>query len=305
MVDLTKYLNSDLIIPGLKADTREGVIKELVEKIYSQEKASEYGVSFEKAYEAVMKRELLQTTGIGNGIAVPHARIEGWKNLSLAIGIKREGVDFKSPDKIRARYIFLMISSPDEPYVILQTMSAIVRFMTDLGVAEPGADKYDEVLKKLLEGDMKASEHILASDVARPVMDCVNTETSLEEVARIMHLKKQDVLPVVDSENVLKGEISCCDIFEFGMPDFFRQLNTVSFVRYIDPFEKYFRIKKNLKVKDVFTTNHSGFKSDSTLLEIIFEMTVRNKSRIFVVDDDGRLTGIIDRFCIIDKILFF
>jgi predicted transcriptional regulator len=58
-------------------------------------------------------------------------------------------------------------------------------------------------------------------------------------------------------------------------------------------------------VKDVFVEDSKPIHKDSTLLEVIFEMTVKNKSKLFMVEEDGTLAGVIDRFCIIDKILFF
>ncbi|MFH1847372.1 MAG: PTS sugar transporter subunit IIA [Candidatus Omnitrophota bacterium] len=308
MIDLNCYLNNKAIISKLRANTKEEALRELVDKFFENIAESKQRVTSEEVFAQVMKRENLQTTGIGNNLAVPHARIEGWEGLTIVMGVSEKGIDFKSIDNNPVRFIFLMISSPDEPYIILQAMSSIVRLMTDLGI-ETGvlndSANVQQVLNNFLKKEIQADEYILASDIARPVMDYVTMDSSIEEVSRIMHLKKLDILPVVDEKRRFCGEISCCDIFEFGMPDFFKQLNTISFVKHIDPFEKYFRIKKDLKVKDVFTRDSDGMKSDRTLLEIIFEMTVRQRSKIFVVKDDGTLIGIIDRFCIIDKILFF
>ena len=61
----------------------------------------------------------------------------------------------------------------------------------------------------------------------------------------------------------------------------------------------------SIGVKDIFTDGSRPIQKDSTLLEIIFEMTVKQKSKLFMVEEDGTLAGAIDRFCIIDKILFF
>ena len=137
------------------------------------------------------------------------------------------------------------------------------------------------------------------------MINFVTLETSIEEATHIMHLNRLDVLAVLKENSEYCGEISCLDIFEHGMPDFFKQLNTVSFVKHIDPFEKYFKIKGDLKVKDFYKRGDSSIKDTATLLEIIFNMTVKKKSKLFVVKEDGRLAGVIDRFCIIDKVLFF
>ena len=308
MIDVSKYLNSDLIIPDLKTRTKEETIRALVDKIFDSSLKRGCPLSREKTCEEVLSRENLQTTGIGNGLAFPHARIEGWGDFAMAMAVSREGVDFNSLDGKPVKFIFLLISSPDEPYIILQTMSAIIRFLSDMGHGEDILEspvKIQEILERFLRKDIEAAEQILARDIARPVMNAVNLETSIEEVTRTMHLKRHDILPVVDKNNKFCGEISCCEIFEYGMPDFFKQLNTISFVRHIDPFEKYFRIKRDLKVKDIFTDGSRPIQKDSTLLEIIFEMTVKQKSKLFMVEEDGTLAGAIDRFCIIDKILFF
>lgn len=308
MIDISKYLNSDFIIPDLDADTREDAIKALITKIFKDKPLGQYPLGRAVAFEAVMKRENLQTTGIGNGLAFPHARIEGWGELAMAMAVCREGINFNSLDGTPVKFIFLLISSPDEPYIILQTMSAIIRFLNDMGgetgvLENPG--KIKELLRRFLRNDIEATEQILARDIARPVIDYVSLDMSVEEATRTMHLKRSDILPVIDSGNKFKGEISCCDIFEYGMPDFFRQLNTISFVRHVDPFKKYFSIKRDLRVKDIFTDGCAPLRRDNTLLEVIFEMTVKKRSKLFMVEDDGTLAGVIDRFCIIDKILFF
>ena len=308
MIDISKHLNSESIISDLQAQTKEDVIRVMVDKIFESEPVRKYPLGRDEVCAAIIKRENLQSTGIGNELAFPHARIEGWGNFAMSMAVSKEGIEFASIDGKPAKFIFLLISSPDEPYVILQTMSAIIRFLSDMGhganiVEKP--IKIKDILEKFLEKDIEASEQILARDIVRPEMNSVSLETSVEEVTRTMHLKRLDILPVVDNDNRFCGEISCCEIFRYGMPDFFKQLNTISFVRHIDPFEQYFRIKRDLKVKDIFTAGAKPMQKDDTLLEIIFEMTVNQKTKLFMVEEDGTLAGVIDRFCIIDKILFF
>ncbi|MBD3296756.1 MAG: CBS domain-containing protein, partial [Candidatus Omnitrophica bacterium] len=262
----------------------------------------------EEAYNAVMNREMLQSTGIGREMAFPHARIEGWGEFRMAMGVLREGVDFDALDGKPVKFVFLMVSSTEQPYMVLQAMSAIIRFV---GEMEPGGEdaneplQIDKILDFIQKQEIKASDHVLACDIVRGVKDPVTLDTPLEEVTRIMHLDRISILPVVREDGRYYGEISCYDIFTFGMPDFFRQLQTISFVKHIDPFEKYFSIKKGLKVKDLALEKGQGINMDSTLLEIVFEMAVKRKTKLFVVDDDGILAGVIDRFCVIEKILFF
>lgn len=99
------------IITNLQATTKEGVIRELVESlaqsgVFPQEQVDE-------VVNAVLKREELGTTGIGNGIATPHARVSAVKDFYGTIGISVDGVDFDSLDCQRAR-IFILLISPNK-----------------------------------------------------------------------------------------------------------------------------------------------------------------------------------------------
>lgn len=306
MINIGKYIKSDLIITDLGAKNKEEAIHNLVERIYKISPLCA-GYSEEKdTFNEVMAREKMQTTGIGEGMAFPHARISGWGEFIVAIGINKTGIEFNSLDNVAVNFICLMISSPDQPYIILQTMAAIIRFMRDTRNMDNLFEDFtaERIIIEFLKYNIQASKVILARDIMRPVKIVVDLDTTIENAARTMHLKHLDVLPVVDKENRFRGAISCFDIFSYGIPDFFNQLNTVSFVRHIDPFEKYFKIKRNLAVKDILKEDSMDLSQEATLVEIIFEITVKNKPKLFVVDN-GKLAGEIDRFNIIDKILFF
>ncbi len=308
IIDISQYVKDDHIIPDLKAGTKEEVIRQLIEKIYERPEMASHPVSPLAALSTVMDREKAQPTGIGNGLAFPHARIEGWGELRVVLGISREGVDFQSPDQSPAKIVCLLISDAQEPYLVLQAMSAIIRFLNSKGIVDnllcEGCSA-QKVVDQFRKSDVNAVNQILAKDLARPVKHIVTLDTSIKDATRTMHLHHIDILPVVDEQRRFCGELSCLEVFQYGMPDFFKQLNTISFVRHIDPFEKYFHLHKNLKVRDLYMKDVDVLYEDKTLVEIIFEMTVKKRSRLFVVEDDRTLIGAIDRFTIIDKILFF
>ncbi len=307
-INIGDYLTKDLISSELKAGTRDAAIRELVEMIFRGGKISDFPLSGEHVYEEVLKREKLQSTAVGSGMAFPHARIAGWGKMSMAMGVTRKGIDFGGIEEKPVNFVFMLISSSEEPYVILKAMASIIRLVAESGYGKEILSKSlsaMEIAEKFQASGTAMSEQILARDIARPVVDYVAPETSMEEATRMMHLTQFDVLPVLDGNKKYQGEITCLDIFEYGMPNFFKQLNTVSFVRHIDPFEKYFKIKGTLKVKDVFKKGDSTIGMEATLLEIIFLMTVKKKSKLFVIEPDGTLLGVIDRFSVIDKILFF
>jgi len=301
------YIDDRLIISDLKAETKEDALRILVDRIFEvKSEILPKDFTSNELYAKVIERENIQTTGMGNGIAFPHARIEDFDDFALAIGISKDGIDWKSFDKKPCSVICLMISPSLKPYLILQMMAVLAKFMgeeqnIDKITSESSSQRIAEIIK---ESTLVTAKTVLARDIMRPVQKKVLLETSIEDVIYTMHLNRMDILAIVDKENKLLGEISCLDVFRYGIPDFFNQLQTISFMKNLDPFEKYFSFKRDLKVKDIYHPGGNAIAIDTTLMEIIFEMTTRDRLKLFVVDS-GKLIGAIDRFSIIDKILFF
>ena len=307
MTELQKYIRADLILPDMDCKHKDEAISRLVQKVFEKNRSDALdGLSCQEILNEVLERENISTTSIGNGLAFPHARLEKCSDLVVAIGICKNPLDFKSLDKKPCEMVCLMISPAHKPYIILQVMAAMTRVLSDRAnfdkiksMSSPG-----QIAEFLAQTAFTDTRTVFARDIMKPVQKYVTLEDPIEQVARTMHLNHYDVLPVVDENNVLSGQISCLNIFSYGIPDFFNQLQTASFVRYMDPFEKYFKLKKDLKVKDLYDLHTSPISQDATLLEIIFQMAAKNKAELFVVDD-GKLVGLIDRFSIIDRILFF
>jgi Kef-type K+ transport system membrane component KefB/mannitol/fructose-specific phosphotransferase system IIA component (Ntr-type) len=84
-------------------------------------------LNFEKVLEAVQYRENLMPTGVGNGVAVPHASIEGVTAPVVAVGLSRSGVDFDNPDGSLAHIVFLLLTSPSDEHSQIDIITEISR----------------------------------------------------------------------------------------------------------------------------------------------------------------------------------
>ena len=103
----TAYVGARSFIAELKATDRFKAILELVPV------SGAVGLDFNKISDAVFERERVIPTGLGNGIALPHARIKGLAAPQVAMGLSRQGIDFDSPDGELA-HIILVILTPEE-----------------------------------------------------------------------------------------------------------------------------------------------------------------------------------------------
>lgn len=122
---LSDIVVDDAIRAELKSTTREEAIQELVEAL--AEAGAIPRKNAEEVSKAVIARESQATTGIGKGIALPHAKMKGIKSPIAAIGVSRDGLDFSSLDSKPVYSVILLLSSPDNPDEHLQAMETIFR----------------------------------------------------------------------------------------------------------------------------------------------------------------------------------
>lgn|SRR5262245_42238152 len=113
----------------LAATTKEGVIREMVENL---RRAGYFKTSQpDDIVKAILKRELLGSTGIGRGVAIPHAKHASVDRLVGAVAVSRTGVNFDSLDG-EPVYVFVMLVSPnDRPGDHLRALENVSRCLRD------------------------------------------------------------------------------------------------------------------------------------------------------------------------------
>ncbi len=106
-MNLKKLLIKESILPNLKPGSKEEIIRQIVDFVASSGKITDR----DSAREAVLAREEKMSTGMQNGIAIPHGKSDSVDQLTVAVAICREGTDFDAMDGNPSR-IFIMTLSP-------------------------------------------------------------------------------------------------------------------------------------------------------------------------------------------------
>jgi len=120
-----KNIDRKAVLTDLRSRTKEDAIRELCRLLFLRDLIE----NEEEVFAAVMEREKIMSTGLEKGIAVPHARCRGIKNIRIALGVQKEGIDFQAIDGMLSQIICLIISPKDNSSGHLQTMSAISSFL--------------------------------------------------------------------------------------------------------------------------------------------------------------------------------
>lgn len=132
-------LMQDMIITELESQDRESILKELVNFLKKKNKIAKD----KELYEKLLQREKLGSTAIGEGVAIPHCKIKGVENPIVLLAISKKGVNFYSLDGKPSQIFFLVVSSPDNPSLNLQTLAAIAHLVR----------KASSLIKKILEAE--------------------------------------------------------------------------------------------------------------------------------------------------------
>ena len=106
---LSPYLNKDLILPDLRSKTKPEVLEELLSPIKPETK----GYNRDLALKVLLERENLGTTGIGDGVAIPHGKLDSLQGIIVVVGRSAAGVEFEALD-FKPCTIFFMVLAPEQ-----------------------------------------------------------------------------------------------------------------------------------------------------------------------------------------------
>lgn len=131
---LASLLSLDRIIPALKATEHWPAIQELVDHL--EQKELLHGERKQAVLDALREREEKTSTGIGYGVAIPHAFAEDIDEVLTVFGRSKEGVEFGSLDNAPVNFIILFIVPRDQYQLHLKTLAAIAKMFNNAEIRQ-------------------------------------------------------------------------------------------------------------------------------------------------------------------------
>lgn len=122
---LSDILTENDIIPDLKAKDKKGVLEELAEAIINHEPGLDKG----SLVRVLLERERLGSTGIGDGVAIPHGKFHGISHPIISFGRSRSGLDFDSMDGEPVFLFFLLVAPENSASIHLKALAKIARIL--------------------------------------------------------------------------------------------------------------------------------------------------------------------------------
>ncbi len=126
-MNLAEYIEKKQVIAGLSARTKNEVLAELIEPLIKMRPS----LIQDKVFDVLLTREYLGTTGIGDGVAIPHGKIEDLDEVLIVAGRSRQGIDFASLDHKPAHIFFLVLAPEKSAGKHLKILAFISRMLQD------------------------------------------------------------------------------------------------------------------------------------------------------------------------------
>ena len=151
---LLELLDASSIKIGLESTDKEECFEELIDLLVRAGRIADR----ERALDAICTREEMCTTGIGNGVGIPHGKDESITQITAAAGTSRGGIEFESKDEKPVHLVFLVLAEANNPGPHLQTLSEIATLLHTPG-------EYDKLVTAKTAEEFRAALGSLDEDV--------------------------------------------------------------------------------------------------------------------------------------------
>ena len=153
MATIKDMLRHDLILDDIKASDKTGVLREFAALLRSAEKIKDE----DELVRVLLERELLGSTGIGDGVAIPHGKLHIIPEMIVAFGRSRNGVNYDSIDSKPVYLFFLLVTPEDMPGEHLRALARISRIFKNPALRDNlrRASERDPLLRLIYEEDSR------------------------------------------------------------------------------------------------------------------------------------------------------
>jgi PTS system nitrogen regulatory IIA component len=154
-VTLADILRESCVVADIKGATKREILYEMVETL----KKAKLIDDIESVVEVIMEREKLGSTGIGDGVAIPHGKMKRLNTILCVAGRSKEGVNFDAVDRQPVHIFFLVLAPEDSASMHLKVLSHISKVLRDQSFKKKIlklADAHD-IYTNIIEADDKLS----------------------------------------------------------------------------------------------------------------------------------------------------
>jgi PTS system nitrogen regulatory IIA component len=299
---LSSLLNPDLVLIKKPCKSKNELLNELIREIYKTHRLS---LPEEEVRQALLHREQLGGTAFPTGLITPHARLERFDDLLIAIGIPAEPIIVpQNGEDITIRMMVLLLTSQTASSLYLNSLSAFVKFSRDsdffgklCGAANPHA-----FIQLFKDANIEVTKELTIASVMHQSLIFLNPDNTVKDAADMFYKNHLSYLPILDNQGSFVGELTVLDLFAIGIPDYAAKLGSLKFLNSFEPFEELLKKENVIKLRDIMKKPTILLEEESPIIEAVMKFTQSNRRYLPVVKS-GELSGVVGYMDILHKVL--
>jgi len=293
---LSSLIEKDLILVNQKVSSRDEAIRKSVQTLIEKKK-----IDFDAnmIIKAITDRDKLGGTVFKTGLAIPHARIKDYADLSIIICIPEEKVDVNG-DEVSC--FVVIVTSMAVSNLYLQLLATLARISKEKDIYNRILDSQtsDEVLN--IVNEIYVKKELTVEDLMSKEFGTASPEMDLKELTDLFYLKKTSYLPVLSDGGEFLGEVRINDLISVGIPDYAVTIGDLGFMHNFAPLETLLNNEENIQVKSIMKKSLVSLRPESSVIEAALKITQGNFRHLPVIRD-GQLVGILNVMDILNKVL--
>ena len=293
---LLSLLQPDFIRVDLHVTSKEEALREIIEAFHQK---YHFKQSKEAVLQALYDREALGGTLLETGLALPHARFEGFNDV--LVGICRPSKPIKTSEG-EIRFMVVLLTAKSSSNLYLQTIAAFARISQNQELFHEICSTTSK--KKLLQliGSVEVKKDLLVEDIMTADVITASPDATIRQVADLFYKNDISYVPVINSQNECIGEITMQEILGLGIPDYAVKIGNLGFLATFEPFEYLLNNEETIQVKEIMKRPLHVVEAKSSVVEAALIMT-KYKRRHLPVLQGSRLIGVISFMDILNKVI--
>ena len=296
---MTTFFKAEDVLPHCGDMSRDEVIRALVSGIAKRNNLS----AGESLAEEVLTRERVDSTVLMDGLAVPHARIEGLDRPYVAIATSERGIPWSEEKPDRAHIVFLMLIPREDPALYLKVLHVLGTTLNDreqfkLVAAMSNAG---DIYRFFENGEAYLPRYLTAADIMKREYKSLRSDDTLQTCINALISEHTSELPVVDSAGCLKGVARADNLLRACIPEHFLWMDDISSILDFEPFVQVLDDESSTPLTTILDEKYPTVSPDSPAVQIACEMMRHKSAKCYVCEGD-LLVGVVKLTEFLNKI---
>lgn len=296
---LTTFFKSEDVLPHCGDLSYDELVRTLVTGIAKRHNLPDA----DSLVKEVLDRERAGTTVVMDGLALPHARVEGLDRPYVAIATSVRGIQWPGENKGRVHIVFLMLIPREDPALYLKVLRVLATTLDDPETLNLVAamSNAGEIYRFFESGKVYLPRFLTAADIMKREYKALQFNDTLQICINALISEHTSELPVVDSAGCLKGVARADNLLRACIPEHFLWMDDISSILDFEPFVQVLDDESTTPLTTILDEKYPTVSPESPAVQIACEMMRHKSSKCYVCEGD-RLVGVVKLTEFLNKI---